>query len=291
MAARLCGDGLLHPVLAVEVDGVDTDGVGEFQHRGDGDAVRLSEPLELALHPAEGVLLALGVEQRDGVHAAFGGGAADGTGQWGGGELGGQRDGQLGFHEGLAGPGGFPEHEASGGRELLGSKGAAGRDVELGEPAADPDQGSFAGVQVVVHLSVGGPWGKGLFAVEVAGIESGCGGDFDGVESREPSSALAADESAGAEKGALGLAVREQGGDGGTGGFGLRLDGGNEWRGVDRYGLPASVTAGKAVLNLLVGGADHGHPSHRPAHPPLSSGQFRPSWLIVSSRSDDTLVL
>lgn len=76
--------------------------------------------------------------------------------------------------------------------------------------------------------------GKGLVAVEVAGVESGCGSDFDGVEAGEPRGALAADESAGAEEGALGLAVAEQGGDGGTSSFGLGLDGGDERGGVDR---------------------------------------------------------
>lgn len=81
---------------------------------------------------------------------------------------------------------------------------------------------------MVVHLPVSGRSGKGLFAVQVPGVEPGCGGDFDSVESGEPRGALAADESAGAEEGTLGLAGAEQGGDGGPGRFGIGLDGSDE---------------------------------------------------------------
>ncbi|MFM9480951.1 hypothetical protein [Streptomyces scabiei] len=151
---------------------------------------------------------------------------------------------------------------------------AAGGDVELGKAVADPDEWAFAGVQVVVHLSVGGLLGKGLVAIEVAGVETRCGGDFDGVEPGESRGALAAYEPAGAEEGALGLSGSEQGGDAGTCGFGLGFDGSDKWGGVDRGGFPAAVTAGKAVLNLLVGRADHGHPPHRPAHPRPHSARF-----------------
>lgn len=51
-------------------------------------------------------------------------------------------------------------HEASGGLEVLGGEDAAGGDVELGEAVPDPDQWAFAGIEVVVHLSVGRPWGR-----------------------------------------------------------------------------------------------------------------------------------
>ncbi|MFM9480952.1 hypothetical protein [Streptomyces scabiei] len=113
-SARLCCDGLLQHVFAVEVDGVDPDGIGKFEHGGRRDAVRFTEPLELVLHPAEGVLLPLRVQQGQRVHAALGGCAADGTDQRGGGQLRGGRDGELGFYEGLPGPGVLAVHEAAG---------------------------------------------------------------------------------------------------------------------------------------------------------------------------------
>jgi hypothetical protein len=149
----------------------------------------------------------------------------------------------------------------------------AGRDVELGEAAADPYQGALAGVQVVVHLSVGGLAGEDFVAVEVAGVETGSGSDFDGVEAGEPGRSLVAYLCAGTEEGALGLVGAKQGGDGLTCRFGLGLDGGDEEGGIDGGRLAAAVAAGKTVFNLLVGRADHGHPSHGPAHPPRSSAR------------------
>ncbi len=174
---------------------------------------------------------------------------------------------------------------------MLGGEDAAGGDAELGEAAADPHEGAFAGIEVVVHLSICGRLGKGLVTVQVAGVEAGCGGDLDGVEPGEPRVLGVPELGSGPEVRLLGLGGAEEGGDGGPGFFCPGLDRGDERGRVDQDRLSASVAAGEAVLNLLVARADHGHPRHRPAHPPRSSGQIRSSLRIVSSRSDDTLVL
>ncbi|MFH9646243.1 hypothetical protein ACH4MU_15595 [Streptomyces albidoflavus] len=116
----------------------------------------------------------------------------------------------------------------------LGGEGAAGGDVELREAVADPDEGAFAGVQVVVHLPVGGLLREDLLAVEVACVETGGRGDLDGVEPGEPRGSRGAEEPSGAEERALRLPGPEQRGDRDTSRFGAGLDGGDEGSGVDR---------------------------------------------------------
>ncbi len=260
--------GLLHGGLAVQRDGVDPECVGELRDVADPYPVSVPEAVNTAHHPAVGVALAVGLQQRLGGHAALGGELLDRLDQRPGCELSARVDRHFGLDQLFPGARVNALHHGPRGLELRGRQLAARRDAELGQARPNPHQRALVHVHAVRNrvIGLGGGCGLQLFPVQLGreadpgGLEQPLhGGRLDpiglapGVDlPRHPAPDFALP--VGSKQ------LRRVDADGGS----VRPDrldrgGRSDQRSVRGR---APVAARQAVFHLLVRGSDGGHPSH-----------------------------